>query len=257
MIPVQERVAAWVKRNAGAGFVIALLLIGWKVYSQFFNPRGDLYFPSIGFTIQQSLAHSGEIVQGLRTTLLEIIFGYLLAVVTGIVSGILVVKFTTVRYAMLPYAVYSYALPAAIIAPLFVVWTPSYFLSAVLFVAWVTFFIIFINTITGFQEIDQEFYDLGKSYGATSRQFVSKIEFWQALPHISSGLKVGVQQAIVAAIVIEFIATTGGIGHLLVTALELLQPGLLFGVLILIMIFAIVFYKSVTSVIDMVAPGPG
>jgi NitT/TauT family transport system permease protein len=186
---------------------------------------------------------------------LEIIFGYLLAVVVGITSGIVVVKSTAVRYALLPYSVYLYALPAAIIAPLFVVWMPSYFLSAVLFVAWVTFFIIFINTITGFQEIDEEFYHLGKSYGATSTQFISKIEFWEALPHISSGLKIAVQQAIVAAIVIEFIATTGGIGHLLVTALELLRPGLLFGVLILIMMFAITFYKSVTFAIDVLTPG--
>jgi len=246
----------WLKQNLGTILIAILALLSWEIYSRFYNPYGNLYFPSIAFTIEQTLEYSDGVIAGFKTTILEILLGYVFAVIIGVGSGIAMAKSTAIRYSSLPYAVYLYALPAAIVAPLFVVWAPSYFTAAVFFVGWVAFFAIFINTLTGFQEIDEEYYQLAELYDATTIQILVKIEFWQAMPHIRSGLKIGVQQAIVGAIVIEFIATTGGIGYLLVTALELLRPGLLFGVLILIILFSISFYKTVTMLIDIATPGP-
>lgn len=145
-------------------------------------------------------------------------------------------------------------LPAAILAPIFVLWFDSYIVAASVFVAWVSFFPILINTITGFSHVRQELYHLGDVFGATPSQFVRKIEFWEALPYSASGLKVAVQQAIVGAIVIEFIATTGGLGYLIVNALELLRQGLLFGVLIVIICFAVVFYNLTAWLISSLTP---
>lgn len=127
-------------------------------------------------------------------------------------------------------------------------------MAASVFVAWVSFFPILINTITGFSHVRQELYHLGDVFGATPSQFVRKIEFWEALPYSASGLKVAVQQAIVGAIVIEFIATTGGLGYLIVNALELLRQGLLFGVLIVIICFAVVFYNLTAWLISSLTP---
>lgn len=148
----------------------------------------------------------------------------------------------------------TYSLPAAILAPIFVLWFDSYIVAASVFVAWVSFFPILINTITGFSHVRQELYHLGEVFGATPSQFVRKIEFWEALPYSASGLKVAVQQAIVGAIVIEFIATTGGLGYLIVNALELLRQGLLFGVLIVIICFAVVFYNLTAWLISSLTP---
>ncbi|UPM44341.1 ABC transporter permease [Halocatena salina] len=247
-------VADWLRRNSASVLIVVGLLVWWELYSRFFNPRGNAYFPSIAFVIDQTLNYQGLILRGIRITFLEIVTGYALAVVIAIPAGIVVSKSMVIRQSSMPFLVYAYSLPAAILAPIFVLWFDSYVVAASVFVAWVSFFPILINTITGFSHVRQELYHLGEVFGATPSQFVRKIEFWEAFPYSASGLKVAVQQAIVGAIVIEFIATTGGLGYLIVNALDLLRQGLLFGVLIIIICFAVIFYNLTAWLISSVTP---
>ena len=141
-------------------------------------------------------------------------------------------------------------------APLFLLWFGNGLFAVMLFVAWFGFFTIFVNTLTGFSQVEPEFYQLGEVLGASRWQMIRKVKFWTALPHISSASKIAVQQSVVGAIIAEFIATGSGLGYTLDYALKLSETGLLFGSLVLLMAFAIVFYKSVEFLIDYLVPGP-
>jgi NitT/TauT family transport system permease protein len=252
-----EWLRRWYRQNALALLVVAALLVLWEVYSRFFNVRGDAYFPSIEYTIRQSLEHSALVVQGIQTTAAEVVLGFCLAVAVGIVLGVVFAESFVIRQAALPGLVFTYSVPHAVLAPLFIIWFGSGLIGVGLFVAWFGFFMVLINTITGFTQVSEEFEHLGEVTGASRWQMIKKIKFWAALPHITGGIKVAVQQSIIGAVIAEFIASGGGLGYLILVSGRLLREGLMFGVLIILMVLAVTFYKLVTMAIDALVPGPG
>lgn len=246
----------WFRQNTAALFVVGVLLVLWEVYSRFFNYRGDVYFPSIEYVITQSLEYSDLIVEGIRTTAIEIAFGFVLAVIVGVVLGIIFAESYVIRQAALPGLVFTYSVPHAVLAPLFIIWFGSDLIGVGLFVAWFGFFMVLIPTITGFTQINEEFKHLGEITGASRWQMIKKIKFWAALPHITGGVKVAVQQSIIGAVIAEFIASGGGLGYQILVSGRLLREGLMFGVLIVLMVLAVTFYKTVVVLIDHLTPGP-
>lgn len=235
--------------------VIVVAIASWYVYSAFINTRGNIYFPSIEYTIRQTVIHRVEIVSGLILTFQEVVIGFFLAVFLGIVLGALFGESLVVRRSFLPIVIYILAVPGALVAPLFLVLIRGVF-GVALFVAYSSFFTLFLNTMTGFSQVDEEFYHLGDVMGATRWQMMKKIKFWSALPHITSGVKVAIQQSIVGAIVAEFIATGGGIGQRIILAMQTINQGMMFGTLIVIIVFAVVMYVSVSRALDRLTPGP-
>lgn len=247
----------WFKRNGPALLVVALILLAWETYSRFFNELGNVYFPSIAYTISQSVEFVDLIVQGVQTTAIEVTVGFVLSVVIGVIVGVIFAESFLIRQATLPALVLTYSVPHAVMAPLFIIWFGRSLIGIGLFVAWFGFFQVLVNTITGFTQVEEEFKHLGDVVGASRWQMIKKIKFWAALPHITGGIKVAVQQSIIGAVIAEFIASGGGLGYLILVSGKLLREGLMFGVLIVLMVFAVIFYKVVTVLIDALVPGPG
>jgi len=252
---VLDRVPDRVRRAAPPGSVLIALLVVWEVVAVF-DGRSNAYFPTIEFTISQTLEFQDRVITGLQTTFTEAILGFVAALAIGISIGILYAEFAPIRQATLPVVIFSYALPQAVLAPLFLLWFGNDLSAVVLFVAWLAFFTVFVNTMTGFSQIEPEFVQLGEMLGASRWQMVWKVKFWAALPHLSSAAKIAVQQSVVGAIIAEFIATGSGLGYTLNYALNFSETGLLFGSLILLMVFSIVFYKTVEHLIDWLVPAP-
>lgn len=244
----------WLKRN-GYTLAIILLILGlWEFYSRFINARGDIYFPSIDYAISQSIAEQSQLIEGIQITFTEVMGGFFVAVVVGIVLGVIFSEFFTIRQSAFPLLIFGYSIPNAILAPLFVVWFGTGLEAVILYVAWVGFFPVMISTITGMSQVEEEFQHLGEITGATRWQMIRKIRFWAALPHIKTGVKVGVQQSVVGAIVAEFIATGGGLGYIILSAHRLLQEGLMVGALFIVMFFAAVMYKGVDYTVEYISP---
>ena len=250
-------VKEWFQRNYLALLVVAGLTTAWFIYSTFINTRGDAYFPSIQYTLSQTYQFRATVLEGIFTTTAEVTVGFLLSIVIGITVGIVFAESFVIRQASLPALVFTYSVPHAIMAPLFIIWFGRGLVGIGLFVAWFGFFQVMINTITGFTQVNEEFRHLGEVVDASRWQMIKKIKFWAALPHITGGIKVAVQQSIIGAVIAEFIASGGGLGFLILNSLLVLREGLTFGVLIVLMIFAVIFYKAVATAIDWAVPGPG
>lgn len=251
-----EIVREWFQRNAPALMIVGGLLVLWEIFTRFFNEQGNVYFPSIAYTVRQSLEFSDLVVEGFVTTGTEVLVGFVLSVVIGILLGIVFAESFVIRQAALPGLVFSYSVPHAVMAPMFIIWFGRGLIGIGLFVAWFGFFQVLINTITGFTQMDEEFEHLGEVAGASRLQMIRKIKFWAALPHISGGIKVAVQQSFIGAVIAEFIASSSGLGYLILFSGRLLREGLMFGVLIVLMVFAVVFFKLVSLLIDYLVPGP-
>ncbi|WP_129115306.1 ABC transporter permease [Halegenticoccus tardaugens] len=253
-VSVPRRLEQWAGENVGTAFVVVLLLCLWEIYSQLFNDRGDIYFPSIEYTVRQTVESSGIVLAAIQVTFVEVLVGFALAVVLGTTLGIIIAESFVVRYLSMPALIYTYGIPHPILAPVFLLWFGLGLEGVVTFAAWVAFFPTFINTVSSLSRIDPEYEKFRTIVGAGRFQHLRYIKFWTALPDIINGVKITFQLTIVGAIIAEFLGGGSGLGYLIIQSTQRAQLGLTFGIIILIALFASVLFKLLSLLLDAFAP---
>ena len=252
---MNQALRGWYGRNRNTLIVGAFIIVVWQLYAQFVIQSNN-YLPSPWYTLVNTIEARQVVIQGLITTLIEIFAGLITGVSIGLVLGILVAESFLMRRIALPWVIFIYSVPAAIVAPLFLVWFGINLVAIALFVSLLSFFPVFISTLTGFTNVQEEHYNLGEISGATRWQMAKDIKFWVAIPHIFAGIRVAIQSSVVGAIVAEFIASNSGLGYLIVTAYEQLQIGLMFGTLFMLMLVAMTVYQLINFLLEVAKPGP-
>lgn len=238
--------------------VLGLLIVAWEVTPPYINEAVQGSLPTFSESMYQTFVENRVVVfDATLTTLTEVVAGFTLSVLIGITLGTIFAESYVIRQSMLPSLIFVYSIPHAIVAPLFIVWFGTGLISIGLFAAWFGFFTVFVNTITGLNQVEEEFLHLGEVFGATDWQMMRYVKFWAALPHISGGIKVAVQQSIIGVIIAEFIATGEGLGWQILAGQKFFNEALMFGVIVVLIIIAVTLYKFVSLAIDYLSPGPG
>jgi len=175
-------------------------------------------------------------------TTVEIVLGFLVALVAGVMLALGIVYVRPFERAFYPWIVATQAIPKVALGPLFIIWFGFGLLPKVVIAALIAFFPIMIGTIVGLKSIERDSIFLLRSMGAGSLQ-----TFWHArlpngLPQIFAGMKVSIVLASVGAIVGEFVGANEGLGYVLLTANGTVDTLLLFGALLVISVLSTVLY---------------
>lgn len=202
------------RRRIYYGRIILLIVVfgAW----QYFGPRvGEIVAssPVHVFTALRSWAASGVLLQDLAVTMEEVVLGYLLGACAGVVLGAVMASSEYIAGLVDPFVIGLYGIPKIALGPLLVVWfginlTPKVVLAAIM-----TFFLVFFSTYQGMREVDPATVNAVKLMGASPLQVRRYVIFPGARSSIFLGLKLGVPEALVGAIVGEFISSSRGIGY--------------------------------------------
>lgn len=195
--------------------IIGLFYAGWRLY----NLRTGITLSIMIFIIGLFGLWDMMIY-----TLVIVIISVFVSIVLGLPIGILMAKSETSKKIMLPI------LDAMQTMPSFV-----YLLPAVMFfgfgrvpaiIATTSYAIAPLIRLTylGISKVDKEVVEAGKSFGATAKQMLLKIEFPQALPTIMTGINQTTMMAM-AMVVISSMIGAEGIGEQVLIAIRRQQIG--------------------------------
>ncbi len=106
-------------------------------------------------------------------------------------------------------------MPRIAFAPLIILWFGLGFLSKVVIVVSLVFFVVFFNTYCGFKEINPTIIRNARLLGATKAQMMLHIYLPATLAWTFASLRVSVGFAIIAAVLGEYIGASAGIGHMI------------------------------------------
>lgn len=160
------------------------------------------------------------LIKGALLTLREAVVGFLIGASVGFGLGVLFVRSTLAERAFMPYVVASQTVPILAIAPIVVVWgsridIPQW-LSVSVIAAYLTFFPVTINTLRGLRSPQATAMELMRSYAASPREVLWKLQVPAALPYIFTALKVSATASVIGAIIGELPAGfRDGIGRAL------------------------------------------
>lgn len=204
--------------------------------------------------VARGLATAGLLFGHCLVTCYEVLIGFLLAILGGILLGAMVVSSRVVEDTVYPWLVVIQVIPKVAIGPLLVVWLGFGLGPKLLLAFLLAFFPIMINTMLGLKSVPRESIFLMRAMGANRVGILRYLLLPQALPSICSSLKVAVTLATIGAIVGEFIGSNSGLGYVLIAANGTLDTTLLFVALIWITIVALLFYGAVALIEKLLIP---
>jgi ABC-type nitrate/sulfonate/bicarbonate transport system permease component len=142
------------------------------------------------------------------------ILGFAAAVVAGVVVGILVGWYRTLRLLMNPTLTALYATPRVAMIPLILIWFGIGMWSKVFIVFISAFFPILVNTIGGMRAIDRDLLRAARAFCASDWQIFKTVAIPGSVPFILTGIRQGVALGLIGVVVGEMFGGSQGIGFM-------------------------------------------
>jgi NitT/TauT family transport system permease protein len=224
--------------------LVLLLLVGWQLAVRALHIQ-DIILPTPTAIAYYLVRRHDLFLTHLLPTLLQTIWGFLLAVVVGVLLAIAVSLTEFGRRAVMPLLVVAQIVPKIAVAPLLMLWFGLGDLSRVLIAFLVAFFPMVINTASGLESVDREVALLGRAFARSRWEFFRKIQFPHALPYIFDGMKVSVTLAIIGVIVAEFVSSQRGLGYLIMFANGRLDTVMMMAAIVVLSVIGLALYGIV------------
>ena len=247
----RSRVAAFL---LGVG-ILAAFLAAWKAYVSMADVSAFVLPPpeDVGRSIVDLLGQD-RTWHHAWITLQEILLGFGLALLTGLVVGILIGELPLLDRAVNPFLVALQVLPKVAIIPLLILWLGFGMSAKVVVAAVFAFFPITAGTRAGIRSVDPGHRDLAATLGTTRWQRLRFVVLPSALPSILTGMEVAIVLATVGAVVAEYLAGSEGLGWLAVASLNQLRVDDLFAVIVLLAAMGFVVYAAVAGLRRFLVP---
>ena len=187
-------------------------------------------------------------------TLAEVAAGFLVALVFGLVAGVVLGRAEWLERAVRPVLVAVQVVPKVAFIPLFVIWFGFGVTSKIIMAATLAFFPIMLNTMLGVRSVDRGHRDVMLGLGAGRWPTFRDLELPSTMPYVVAGMEVAVVFAVIGAVVGEYLGGSEGLGYLVVVSLNALDAPGLFGVILLLAALGCLLYLVVNGAKRFVIP---
>ena len=208
--------------------IIWELISGWLVRPFFISAPSAIISELVEWGI------SGELWYHAQFTITAAFFGYLLGALLGVAVAWPLGLMPLVYRIAEPHFLVAYSIPAVAMAPVFILWFGLGMLPKILIAAYFVFFIVFVNTVAGFQQVPKGLIDVTRVMGASRVSVLKSVILPSAAPYILAALRITLPAAMIGAVTGEFIASNRGLGYLTrAAASSYSTSGVIAGVLVL------------------------
>lgn len=232
---------------AGVAFILAWeFLVRAQNVSKFILPTPS----AIATTFYEERQ---AILDALQYTAGITIGAFLVAIVTGIIFGVLLTSHRRIERTFWPYAVTMQVTPVVAIAPLVIIWVglDRVWLSMLILAWMVAFFPMLSNTAIGMKSADHGLRNVFQLYEASKWKQFRYLKLPSALPYILAGARISSGLSVIGAVVAEFVAGSGGsrgLAFMIVESGTLLNIPRMFSALLMLSIFGLAIWYVTSSV---------
>jgi NitT/TauT family transport system permease protein len=196
--------------------------------------------PVAVFSALYDLIATGRLWPDLWQTVFEVFSGYVLGAVAAVIVATLFAIFPAMEQAMRPLLIAIYSIPKVALAPLIVMWFGLATAPKIILAGGFVFFIVFMNVIAGIESVNRNHVNIVRVMGAGRVTILRKIVLPTAIPFLFLGLRLAIPEAMIGAVIGEFISGSQGLGFLVYSASNALNTAVSMAALVvLVMVVAI------------------
>jgi NitT/TauT family transport system permease protein len=213
----------------GGGAVLIVLGI-WQAIWSYTTWISPLFFsgPSaIAKAFWTSLTE-GNLVADLIFSGKNFTIGFGIALVSGVVLGVIIGWYRRVRMILDPFLNALYAAPRIAMMPLIIIWFGIGMWSKVFIVFLSAFFPILVNTAAGIRTMDRDLLRAARAFCASDWQIFKTVAIPGSVPFILTGVRQGVAVGLIGVVVGEMLGSSEGVGFMVAYGGQTFQTDTLF-----------------------------
>ena len=214
---------------------VVLALTAWQLVA---NARiySILFLPGPWDVAQAfvKLFQTDDIWLDIGTSGTEMGIGYGMAIVVGLVIGLLMGWYTRFQFALDPFVNFFYSTPRIVLIPLFILWWGIEMQPKIAVIFLGALFPIIINTMAGVRNTEAALLRVARSFGASDALIFRRVVLPGSVPFILTGFRLGIGHALTGVVVAELFAAKHGVGQLIAISSQTFQtPKMLAGVVLI------------------------
>jgi NitT/TauT family transport system permease protein len=164
------------------------------------------------------LVETGRLWPDLWQTVSEVLAGYAIGVLAAVLVALLFAVIPAMEEALRPLLIAVYSIPKVALAPLIVMWFGLGIAPKIILAAGFVFFVVFMNIVAGIESVNRNHVNIVRVMGASRFTILRKIVLPTAIPFLLLGLRLAIPEAMIGAVIGEFISASEGIGFLVYSA---------------------------------------
>ncbi|MHC1560030.1 ABC transporter permease [Actinomycetospora sp. C-140] len=238
-----------------APVLLVLLVVVWSLAVSLFGISEFVLPPpsAVGASLGELLVDP-ETWGHVQVTVSEVLTGFVIALVLGVLGGWVLGRVAWLEVAMRPALVAFQVVPKVALIPIFVIWFGFGLTSKVIMAAILAFFPILLNVLLGVRSVDPGHRDVMRGLGASRWSTFRNLELPSTLPYVFAGMEVAIVFSVIGAIVGEYLGGNEGLGFLVVSSLNALDAPALFAVIVLLAAVGSVLFFAVNMAKRLVIP---
>jgi NitT/TauT family transport system permease protein len=227
----------WMRNMCPILAAAILLLAVWEAITSGFRLLPMPYFPSPAGVLQSLLNDRALLFDSTWHSLILLLSGYALGVLSGLISGICIGWFSPARYWGMPVLKVVGPIPATAWIPLAMVVSPSAIISAAALIALAVWFPVTMLTASGISNTRASYLDVARTLGAGPAYLIFRVAIPAAIPSIFIGLFMGLGASFLTLVVAETVGVKSGLGWYVSWAQGWAEYGKVFAALIIMAAF--------------------
>jgi NitT/TauT family transport system permease protein len=197
---------------------LVLLGLWWLPFAIGHVPPGTLPQPTEVARAAVDEATSGRLLDSAIASLFRVAWGFTLAVVVAVPTGLVVGRAIGLRAAVLPWVNFFRSMSPVAWIPFAIVWFGVGDPPAIFLLFYATFFQIVLATVAAVAQVPRVYYRVAEDLGLSRRRTVLHVTFPAILPQLVTALRVAIGVAWMVDVVAEMIAVRSGLGYLIIDA---------------------------------------
>lgn len=231
--------------------ILALFILIWQLLSDY--KVINTFLCSSPKKVVQTIVNlykSNDLLIHIWITLKEILIGFLLGSLIGIVFAALLWLSPFLSKVLDPYLTILNSLPKVALGPIVIIWAGANQNSIILMALLISTISTIISVYVGFKHTNKISIKLLKSFNANKFQIFTRVVFPSNLNTIISSLKINLSMTFVGVIMGELLVSKQGLGYLINYGSQVFNTNLvitgviLLGILTSILYFIILFIEN-------------
>lgn len=202
LLPAWESLLLW-----------AVLIAAWQISSYFIDQTANPLLPAPRIVLDALWDSLPELWKGTVSSFFILVPGYALAVALGVLLGLLAGLIPGLGRAAFPFAKVVAPVPPTVYIPYAIAVLPTFHLSATFVVFIGAFWPVFQNAAAGAHAVEKRYRDNARVLGFSRLETLVRVIFPASLPHIFSGMAVGLGFSFILLTVAELFGANAGLGR--------------------------------------------
>jgi len=227
--PAARRTARPAARRWLVFAVPAGLLLLWFLATDVLRIFLPNQLPSPGQTLRTAfeMIASGDLSRHVGASIGRVLLGFAIGAAIALIVGTLVGLSRNIEALVDPTLQAARNVPSLAWVPFLLLWLGIDEAPKVTLIAIGAFFPVYLNLVSGIRQSDRKLMEVGYVFGFRNVELVRRIILPSAQPYLLAGLRIGFGQAWLFLVAAELIASTRGLGFMLIDGQNSARPDIM------------------------------